>query len=239
MAFKETLYKLNPAFMSTFDRFRYSDVQTLSEQHLSLMDRQLAVLASLIGSNSTEYYSLFLKSCLSRGLSPIAAMEVAYQSVAYVGYGKAYAFLTETDAVFTEMDIPLPLEDQATTTSKTRLSEGADVQVEIFGEQMRDFWKGGHMNKWLAENCFGDYYTRSGLTLAQREMITFCYLAGLGGCEPQLKSHVHGNMNLGNSAQYLRWIVSHCVPYLGYPRSLNALNCIQEVEDARENPDQK
>lgn len=27
---------------------------------------------------------------------------------------------------------------------------------------MKDFWKKGHINRWLAANCFGDYYTREG-----------------------------------------------------------------------------
>ena len=50
-------------------------------------------------------------------------------------------------------------------------------------------WKAGHINRWLAANCFGDYYTRKGLDLAQRELITFCFLMAQGGCEPQLIAH--------------------------------------------------
>ena len=40
---------------------------------------------------------------------------------------------------------------------------------------MKEAWKNGHINQWLADNCFGDFYTRTGLTLAQREMITFVF----------------------------------------------------------------
>ena len=39
-------------------------------------------------------------------------------------------------------------------------------------------------------------------------MITFCFLAAQGGCEPQLKAHVEGNLNVGNSKQYLINIAS-------------------------------
>ena len=38
---------------------------------------------------------------------------------------------------------------------------------------MNEAWKKATVNKWLAANCFGDYYTRTGLDLKQREMITF------------------------------------------------------------------
>ena len=92
--------------------------------------------------------------------------------------------------------------------------------------------KAGHINRWLAANCFGDYYTRTGLTLAQREMITFCFLAAQGGCEPQLIAHAGGNMNLGNDKDFLVKVVSQCLPYIGYPRSLNALRCVNEAAQA-------
>lgn len=68
--------------------------------------------------------------------------------------------------------------------------------------------------------------------LAQREMITFCFLAAQGGCEPQLIAHAAGNMNLGNDKDFLIRVVSQCLPYIGYPRSLNAINCINKAVDA-------
>jgi len=94
---------------------------------------------------------------------------------------------------------------------------------------MKEAWKTGHINRWLAENCFGDYYTRKGLTLSERELITFCFLAAQGGCEPQLTAHAKGNMNMGNDKAFLLSVVSQCLPYIGYPRSLNAITCINKA----------
>lgn len=85
---------------------------------------------------------------------------------------------------------------------------------------------GGAVTAWLASNCFGDYYTRGGLDIRMRELITFCFLAAQGGCEAQLTSHAAGNMAVGNGAQFLVSAVHHILPYIGYPRSLNALACI-------------
>ena len=98
---------------------------------------------------------------------------------------------------------------------------------------MKDFWKGGHINRWLAANCFGDYYTRDGLSLQQRELITFCFLFAQGGCESQLTSHVFGNISVGNDAEMLVKVVSQCLPYVGYPRSLNALSCISKITEQK------
>ena len=119
------------------------------------------------------------------------------------------------------------------------MEAGAQKQVDLFGPHMADFYQSGpeetrHINRWLAENCFGDYYTRTGLDDAQREMITLCSLAAQGGCEPQLVSHAQANMRVGNDRAFLIKVVSQCVPYIGYPRSLNALRCIDEAVEALE-----
>ena len=131
----------------------------------------------------------------------------------------------------------LPLESQATTTEDTRLEAGAQKQVDLFGEDMADFYQSGpeetrHINRWLADNCFGDYYTRGGLDYKQREMITFCFLAALGGCEPQLTSHAGANLRIGNDNAFLIQVISQCLPYIGYPRSLNALRCVNDAAQA-------
>ena len=107
-------------------------------------------------------------------------------------------------------------------------------QVEIFGENMRGFAQSGpeetrHINKWLADNCFGDYYTRGGLSTREREMVTLCFLAAQGGCEPQLTAHAKANMAVGNEKAFLIAVVSQCMPYIGYPRTLNAIRCIDEA----------
>ena len=62
-------------------------------------------------------------------------------------------------------------------------------------------------------------------------MITFCYLAALGGCEPQLTSHSAVNMRMGNDKNFLIRVVSQILPYIGYPRSLNAIACIEKAAE--------
>jgi 4-carboxymuconolactone decarboxylase len=56
-----------------------------------------------------------------------------------------------------------------------------------------------------------------------------------GGCEPQLTSHVAANMKNGNDKLFLIKIISHCLPFIGYPRSLNALRCVNEAVKNMEN----
>jgi 4-carboxymuconolactone decarboxylase len=86
-----------------------------------------------------------------------------------------------------------------------------------------------HIQDFLAANCFGDYYTRDGIDLKTRELLTFAMLISLGGCDPQVKGHVTGNLKVGNDRTRLIDVVTQLLPYIGYPRSLNALRAIDEV----------
>ena len=60
-------------------------------------------------------------------------------------------------------------------------------------------------------------------------MITFCFILGQGGCENQLRGHIAGNFGVGNYKDKLYSVVEQCMPYIGYPRTLNAMNIIDEV----------
>lgn len=226
-----SLYETDPEFMERFDHFALDEVVNEPGQELEDTTRYLAILAVLTGCQGVDTFKEVLPKALDAGLSPVMVKEMVYQAVDYLGMGRVLPFLRAVNEILTDRGVKLPLPGQATTTMEDRLEKGVDAQAEIFGEQMREAWKGGHINRWLADNCFGDYYTRTGLDLKQREMITFCFLAAQGGCEPQLTSHAKGNMNLGNDQAFLMKVVSQCLPYIGYPRSLNAVSCINKAAE--------
>jgi 4-carboxymuconolactone decarboxylase len=228
---KMNTHDTDPEFAERFEHFAFDEVVNEEGQQLDDRTRYMAILAALIGCGGKEAYEEILPKALDSGVTPIEAKEIVYQSVDYLGYGRMMPFLEITNEILTGRGIKLPLEGQATTTIEDRLEKGINAQAEMFGEQMREAWKAGHINRWLAANCFGDYYTRKGLSLAQREMITFCFIMAQGGCEPQLISHSKGNMNMGNDKDFLIKVVSQCLPYIGYPRSLNAITCINKAAE--------
>ena len=222
-------YKTDPEFMERFAHFAFEEVVNEEGQTLDEVTRHTAILAALLGCQGIDEFRLELPRALDAGVTPVMAKEVIYQAVDYLGIGRVLPFLDAANEILTARGVSLPLEGQATTTMEDRLEKGAAVQAEIFGEAMKEAWKAGHINRWLAANCFGDYYTRTGLDLKQREMITFCFLAAQGGCEPQLTAHARGNLNLGNDKDFLIRVVSQCLPYIGYPRSLNAISCVNKA----------
>ena len=228
---RENFWTTDPEFMECFEHFAFDEVVNEEGQQLEDETRYLAILATLLGCQGVEAFGEVLAQALDHGVTPVMAKEVVYQAVDYLGIGRVLPFLDQTNEVLSKRGVELPLAGQATTTMENRLEKGIEAQVEIFGAQMREAWKGGHINRWLADNCFGDYYTRTGLDLKQREMITFCYLAAQGGCEPQLIAHAKGNMNLGNDKAFLIRVISQCLPYIGYPRSLNAVNAVNKAAE--------
>lgn len=229
----KNLYETDPEFAERLEQFAFHEVVNEEGQQLDDVTRHMAVLAALLGCQGLDEFKLELARALDAGLTPVMVKEVVYQAVDYLGIGRVRPFLNAVNEILEARGIKLPLEGQATTTMENRLEKGAQAQVDIFGEGMKDAWKNGHINRWLAANCFGDYYNRTGLNLAQREMITFCFLAAQGGCEPQLAAHAGGNMNLGNDKEFLIKVVSQCLPYIGYPRSLNAINCVNKAAENR------
>lgn len=224
----ESYQNTDPEYAAILNAFAGQEVPQEQEAALPDTDRWLAVLATLLGCQGVDAFRAVLPEALNV-LSPVMVKEVVYQATDYLGIGRVLPFVDAVNEELTSRGVALPLEGQATTTPENRLEKGVDAQVAIFGEGMKEAWKAGIINRWLGANCFGDYYTRTGLDLRQRELITFCFLAAQGGCEPQLVANAKGNMNLGNDAAYLTRVVLQCVPYIGYPRSLNAMGCIKKA----------
>lgn len=226
----------DPEFIERFDNFAFDEV--VNQDDLDDRTRFMAILATLLGCQGIDEFRKLARPALRFGVTPVELKEIVYQSTAYLGIGRVYPFLDAANEALLEEGISLPLEPQAQTTTEDRRDKGNQAQVDIFGEGIRDFDKKGpaetmHIRKWLADYCFGDYYTRKGLSLSEREMITFCFLMAQGGCEAQLTAHAAGNFRMGNDASFLTKVVSQCVPYIGFPRSLNALECIRKAAEAK------
>ena len=226
------LAETDPEFIERFCNFALDEV--VNQDDLDDRTRMMAILAALLGCQGIDTFKVMLPAALNLGVTPVEVKEIVYQATAYLGMGRVLPFLHAVNDVLASNGVKLPLDGQATTTAENRLEAGEQTQVDIFGEGMRGFSQSGpeesrHINRWLSDNCFGDYYTRTGLDYKQREMITFCFLAAQGGCEPQLTSHAAANLRIGNDKAFLIQIISQCLPYIGYPRSLNALRCVNEA----------
>jgi 4-carboxymuconolactone decarboxylase len=227
-----TLTETDPELIEVFDNFAFDEV--LGYGNLDTNTRLMVILASMIASQALGEYRVMLGGALNVGVTPVQVKEIVYQAVPYVGMAKVYDFIHATNEILESRGVQLPLEGQATTTPETRLEKGYAVQKVIVGDRLEQMYKEApanqlHFQRYLSANCFGDYVARGGIDLKTRELLTFSMLLSLGGCEPQLKGHIRANMAVGNDKEKLLSVVTQLIPYVGYPRALNAIACLNEV----------
>jgi 4-carboxymuconolactone decarboxylase len=227
-----TLADTDPELIEYFDNFAFDEV--LQTTLLDIRIRLITQLGALIAMGALGEYRTMLGAALNIGVTPVEAKEVVYQAVPYAGMGRVDDFLHATNEILTDRGITLPLEGQSTTTRETRHERGREVQAEIIGtDRVERLYATAqpdqlHIQRLLSANCFGDHYTRNGLDVPTRELLTLAMLVALGGCEPQVAAHVAANLNVGNERTVLIAVVTQLLPFIGYPRTLNGLRVIND-----------
>jgi len=204
--YKSRAMQTDPELIELFDNFAFDEV--ISYGNLDTKILVMMILGSTIACQAHGEYKMMVNAALNVGVTPIEVKEILYQSVPYVGISKVVDFIYLTNEIFTDRGITLPLEGQSTTTLETRYEKGLKVQKKSLKKQLIKMYEKSpknqlHIQKYLSANCFGDYYTRKGLDIKTRELLTLSMLIALGGTEPQIKG--------------------------GYPRTLNAIKCLNEV----------
>jgi 4-carboxymuconolactone decarboxylase len=225
-------YATDPDFQDILSRFIFGEV--FYQGNLDDKQRELITLVVLVTNQTLPQLKAHVSAALSVGLTPIEIKEAVYQCAPYIGFPKTLNAINEVNEVFKSKNIELPIESQKKVDEENRFEKGLSVQVQIFGDvigKMRETAPSNqmHIQDYLSAFCFGDFYTRGGLDLKTRELLTFCIVSSLGGCESQVKSHVQGNKNVGNDKETLITVITHCLPYMGFPRTLNALACVNEI----------
>lgn len=213
-------------------RFITQEVQPFGD--LSDVMKELSALAALAVQEDRAGIAAHTSAALACGASPEQIGEAVLHCTPYIGCSRVRMALEAVEQAFEKADVH-PAEPMARTDEATRFEAGLQVQREIFGAQQIDGMRASapenqrHIQDYLSDMCFGDFYTRGGLNVRERELITFCALAALGGCENQLRAHIAANASVGNEKNTMIAALTQCLPYIGFPRTLNALACLNEV----------
>lgn len=184
----------DPELVEIFETFAFDEA--LRESKLDPRTRLMVQLAALIACQAVNAYRVMLGAALTVGVTPVEAKELVYQAVPYVGMAKVYDFIHATNEALTDRGVELPLPPQSTTTAETRAEKGLAVQTEIIGAARVERLHASapddqqHIQRFLAAHCFGDHYTRDGIDVPTRELLTLSMLVALGGCDAQVKGHV-------------------------------------------------
>lgn len=235
-----SLAATDPDFAAMRDRLIYGEIA----EHGTLSDTQraLVTLVVLTSGQTLEDLKNHVDAALRVGATPVEIKEAMYQCAPYIGFPKTAAALKLVNEVFAARKIPLPVESQSTVTESSRYADGLKVQKSIFGDVIDKMHQTAPakqlpiLQNYLSAFCFGDVYTRKGLDLKTRELLTFSIISALGGCDSQVRSHVQGNVAVGNSKDTLIDALAQSLPYIGFPRTLNALACVNAVIPENEQP---
>lgn len=233
--YKSVLKGTDPELIEIFDNWAFDEV--LEHSQIDTKTRVMMILSATLGGGAVAEYKIMVGAALNVGVSPIEIKEILYQATAYIGMAKAFDFIHATNDTFKERGLELPLEGQSTTTRETRFEKGLAAQKAIFGAAIEQNYQLSppdqlHIQRFLSAHCFGDFYTRSGLDLKMRELVTLSILIAMGGTEPQVKAHIRGNLNVGYDRGILLSVITQLLPWIGYPRTLNAIACLNEVVPA-------
>ncbi len=80
----------------------------------------------------------------------------------------------------------------------------------------------------LQKFIFGEVFQTGDLDIKTREMITCITLTAIQTL-PQLKAHIGAALNVGVTPIEVRELIYMCAPFIGFPKTLNALSVANEV----------
>jgi 4-carboxymuconolactone decarboxylase len=112
-----------------------------------------------------------------------------------------------------------------------KLGEMNKDQAQKLAENLADIAPG--FADYVVDFVFGDIFSRPGLDLRTRELITIAALTALGQT-PQLKAHMQLALGAGCSREEIVETVIQMAVYAGFPAALNGLAVAKEVFPPRE-----
>jgi 4-carboxymuconolactone decarboxylase len=118
--------------------------------------------------------------------------------------------------------------------SQARYQQGLKIFKEIdpnsperITEMLKDI--APDLARYIIEFPYGDIYSRPGLDLKTREIVTVAALTALGNAQPQLKRHINNALNVGCTREEIVEVVIQLAVYAGFPAAVNGILAAKEV----------
>jgi 4-carboxymuconolactone decarboxylase len=214
-------------------RFIFGDV--FDTGVLSDQTRELITVTALACLQTLPQLTAHTAAALRVGVEAIQIREAIYQLAPFIGFPRTLLAVATINDVFRDHGIGLPLPPQGTVSDADRYARGLAEQAPLYGNEIKDDMSdlpapfNEALPRFLTEFCFGDFYTRGGLDLAQRELLVLCALATLGDSTAQLGPHGRACLQVGHSKTVVIAALVHCFPYIGFPRAATAIRAIRDL----------
>jgi len=218
----------DPELMEILRRYIFCDV--FSTGKLDNRTREMITCECLAAMQTLPQLKAHAASALNVGVTPVELREMMYQLAPFIGFPKTLNAVVAVNEVFAAKGISVPLENQATLAGDgERFAKGYAIQNPLYGEEIKQQMKGvpygDSIANFLTEFCFGDIFSRNGLSIQLRELLSLCILAAIGA-DDRIKSHSLANIKAGNDAAMQIEAMIQCLPYIGFPAALKAVKII-------------
>ncbi|MBS4759234.1 MAG: carboxymuconolactone decarboxylase family protein [Clostridium sp.] len=221
----------DPEMMAILQKYIFGEVFTVG--NLDIKIREMITVTSLTVQQTLPQLKAHINAALNVGVTPVELRETIYQCAPFIGFPKTLNALVILNEVFEERGVKTPLESTAAVDESQRYDKGLAIQEILYGNEIKESMKGLPDNmgddvaRFLTEVCFGDFYTRKGLDIKTRELLILSILVTTGEREA-FKSHIKGNLKAGNSKETIVAAIIQCLPYVGFPNTLNSLKLVKE-----------
>jgi len=118
--------------------------------------------------------------------------------------------------------------------SNEKLLKGLKVRRQVLGDAHvdRSFANATHLDQefqdFITETAWGGVWSRPGLDLKTRHMITVAVLAALGR-ENEMNIHIPATLNTGITPEEMREVLLQVAVYAGLPAALSAFNIAKKI----------
>jgi 4-carboxymuconolactone decarboxylase len=223
----------DPELMEILRRFIFGDV--FDTGVLDDQTRELITVTVLACLQTLPQLKSHTAAALRVGVPPVQIREAIYQLAPFIGFPRTLNAVATINDVLADHGIELPLPDQGTVSDAGRYQQGLGEQMPLYGNEIKDNLAdlpepfNEALPRFLTEFCFGDFYTRGGLTLAQRELLVLCALATIGDTAAQLGPHGRACLQVGNTKTEVVAALVQCFPYIGFPRSVAGVRAVKDL----------
>ncbi|AKJ28294.1 carboxymuconolactone decarboxylase family protein [Caldimonas brevitalea] len=132
---------------------------------------------------------------------------------------------TDTNAAGTARPSPSPLPFEPSSPIAAAFDGGLAVRRKVLGDTHVDRALGNagafqaDLQELVTAFAWGTVWTREGLPLKTRSMLTVAMLVALGK-QKELEGHVRGALNNGVSVDELKEVLLHSAVYCGFPAAI-------------------
>jgi 4-carboxymuconolactone decarboxylase len=208
--------------------------QYFSNPVLDYKQRETVTLASLISlGDCAPQLKWHINFSLNMGIMPEEIIEMMTHCIPFSGFPRSLNAINVAKQVFAERGLTVTISDEL-KNEPAKFEKGMVKLEEIEGEHGHAVLQSLNniapkLGKNIVSFTFGEIYSRTGLDLKQRQLVTLGSLTAQGGCEPQLNVHINTAFNVGLTEEQIIEAHLQCALYVGFPKVLNAIGVLKKI----------